>query len=124
MLGVVGLGLLDAGLLLLARSLLALLERIVGRGISHPEHTERPAKSRDEGTTAGPDPSQGASEGIEAIGVHAGDLRNRLRAAVEAKRQGGAQSPSSVGVLLGRSRRRSTCPTISARSGFGILRTM
>src|SRR5687767_4641313 len=43
---------------------------------------------------------EGTRERVEPCAVHAKDLRNRLRTAVEARRQDGAQSPSSVVLLL------------------------
>jgi hypothetical protein len=51
--------------------------------------------------TAGASGGPGARQSIEAVGVDGTGLQRCLRTAVEARRQGDAQSPSSVGVLLG-----------------------
>ena len=45
--------------------------------------------------------NQRAGECVKAVGIHAVVLRNRLSTAVEASHQAGAESPSSVVVLLG-----------------------
>jgi hypothetical protein len=63
----------------------------------------RRSGGRDQGPAAGASSRQGTGQGIEPILVHDGELQGRLRMAVKARRQDGAQSPSSVGVLLGRS---------------------
>src|SRR5687767_13380323 len=104
MLRVVGLGLLEAFLLLLAGLLLALTGDVVGIGVIARLPTEQAQRTHEqtaEGTAAGPRIGEASGESIEPVSVHAGVLPNRLRTAVEAKRQGGAESPSSVVVLLG-----------------------
>src|SRR5688500_564876 len=44
--------------------------------------------------------NEGTGERVEPCTVHAKDLLNRLRTAVEARRQDGVESPSSVVLLL------------------------
>ena len=67
------------------------------------------AEGEHQGTTAGARNGQGAGQGIEALAIHSLNPDKRLRTAVEAWRQDGAQSPASVGVLLKRSVHHSRC---------------
>jgi hypothetical protein len=102
---VVLLGLLDARLLLgLVVDLLALLQRVVSGSFADVEPTNEPkrtGKETAERTTAGARGSQRPGKGIEVEVVHERPFRPVT--AVEAGRQDGVESPSSVVMLLGRS---------------------
>jgi hypothetical protein len=60
------------------------------------EAAENAAGQNVEQTPSASGVGQNAGQGIEAVAVHDIDLQSRLRAAVEARRQGGVQSPSSI----------------------------
>ena len=59
-----------------------------------------PPRARQRGLVGENRQRSGASERIEPIGVHGVVLRSRLRAAVDARRQDGVESPSSIVLLL------------------------
>lgn len=76
------------------------------RGVVHgmsAEQTEGADEQTIEGAAAGAARTERTSEGIKAVSVQSMGLQTRLRTAVEARRQEGAESPSSIVLLLDRS---------------------
>lgn len=95
------------GLLALALALLiallagrTLLLRFGRVRLSKAKQAECAAECRSQGSTAGPQQAKRTGKAVKVDSGHSVVLQNRLRAAVEARHPGGAESPSSIQVLL------------------------